>query len=125
LVYSVLPEKVAIWLVTKDSLNVATSEIKSDNLQEKVTNCLEIVSKKYEPNKHFDLSKELYNILILPIKNKINSNKQLVIIPDKFLFRLPFAALYSDKYHIHQVPTFFLIAQEKPKNLIIKTAKIY
>jgi CHAT domain-containing protein len=100
LVYSVLPEKVLIWSITKDNLATAKSEISSDNLQEKVTNYLELVSKNQELSEQIKLTKELYQTLITPIKDKLDSQKQIVIIPDKFLFRLPFATLYSDKYFI-------------------------
>ncbi len=100
LVYSVMSEKVLIWTITKDSFNTAISEITSEILQEKVTNYLNLISKNEEPNEQLKISKELYQILISPIKNNLDINKQIFIIPDKILFRVPFITLYSDKYLI-------------------------
>lgn len=102
LVYSVLPERVAIWLITKDRFNTVTSEIKSSILQEKVAHYVELVSKQSEKAEHLELSEELHNSLISPVKNNLDTSKQLVIIPDKILSRLPFAALYSERYLVEE-----------------------
>jgi CHAT domain-containing protein len=100
LVYSVLPEKTLIWIITKDSIDTAKTQISSEVLQEKIVNYLKLIEKHDELNNQLTSSKELYQILILPIKDKLDKNKQIVIIPDKILFRLPFDTLYSDKYFL-------------------------
>jgi CHAT domain-containing protein/tetratricopeptide (TPR) repeat protein len=130
LVYSVLPEKVLIWSVTKEGLDAATSEISSENLNEKVTNYLESVSNNKEPEEQIRLSKELYQILISPVKDKLDADKQIVIIPDKSLFQLPFAALYTDKYLIEDYKisyspsaTVFLNCSRKAKEFGNKTSE--
>ena len=43
--YSVLQDKVLIWLVTKDSLNAAGIDISAESLQEKITNYHESILK--------------------------------------------------------------------------------
>jgi CHAT domain-containing protein len=107
LVYSVMSKKILIWTITKDSFNTATSEITSEILQEKVTNYLNLISKNEEPNEQLKISKELYQILISPIKNNLDTSKQIFIIPDKILFRMPFVTLYSDKYLIEDYKISF------------------
>jgi CHAT domain-containing protein len=107
LVYSVMSKKVLIWTVTKDSFHSSTSEIPLEILQEKVTNYADLVSENEEPNEQLNISKELYQILITPIKNNLDSNKQLFVIPDKILFRMPFVTLYSDKYLIEDYKISF------------------
>ncbi|MEK7724025.1 MAG: CHAT domain-containing protein [Acidobacteriota bacterium] len=102
LVYSVLSDQVLIWAITKDGLDAVKSAISSENLQEKIVNYLELVSKQSTSDEHLKLSAELYQILISPIKDKLDKNKQIFIIPDKSLFRLPFITLYSDKYLVEE-----------------------
>lgn len=98
LVYSVLAKQVLIWIVTKDSVEVFQIQIDSEVLQDKVTNYIDLIAAKSDSNELLEFSKELYRTLFLPIKEKLDSKKQLFIIPDKILFRLPFASLFSDKY---------------------------
>ncbi len=130
LVYSVLPEKVLIWTITKDSLNATKYEISIENLQEKVTNYLQSVSKNQELDEQVKLSKELFQILISPIKEKLDTQKQIIIVPDKILFRLPFATLYSDKYFLEDYKisyspsaNIFLNCTKKAKDLDEKKAE--
>ena len=100
LVYSVLPERILMWSVTKNDLKTVKTEISSDDLQQKVSNYLELISKNIEPNEQLRLSKELYQILVSPVRDSLNRDKQIIIIPDKILLHLPFAALFAEKYFI-------------------------
>lgn len=110
--YSVLTDKTLIWLITKDSLSVVETAISAADLQEKVSVYLELLEKndRFETEKRIDFAKELYRILITPIEDKFEVEKQICLIPDKILFRLPFAALVSPKkenYLIDQYKIFF------------------
>ena len=98
--YSVLNDKVLIWVVTKQDLRVGKVEIAAASLLEKVQSYVELLSKNQETAEQRKLSAELYNILIDPIKEKLDTQKELFFIPDKWLLRLPFAALSSGKYLI-------------------------
>lgn len=98
--YSVLNDKTLIWLITKDNLTVEKVEISSENLKEKVLTYFNLVSKNGEISEQRKLSAELFKILISPIKEKLDTNKEVFIIPDKALFKLPFDTLFSEKYLI-------------------------
>lgn len=119
LVYSVLPNKVIIWLITKNDLNAAKSDISNEDLQKKVGNYLELITENQSSDKILSLSKELHQLLISPIKDKLDSQKQLFIIPDKSLFRLPFATLYSDKYLLED----FKIAYSPSANIFLNNSR--
>jgi CHAT domain-containing protein len=126
--YSVLQDKVLIWSVTKDSFNTEKTDISAENLQEKVLNYRDLVSKKNTNiNEQLALSKELYQILITPIKDKLDITKEIFIIPDKSLNKLSFATLFSDKYlieefHISYSPSanVFLYCSKKAKEFAIQ-----
>ncbi|MFN0140046.1 MAG: CHAT domain-containing protein [Pyrinomonadaceae bacterium] len=119
LVYSVLPEKVLVWTVTQDLLSSTKIEIRLEQLEEQVKQYLELVSKQGEMNEHLALSKELYRKLILPIANKLDPHKQLFIVPDKILFHLPFATLYSDKYLVED----FNISYSPSASIFVNSTK--
>ncbi len=119
LVYSVLPRKIAIWLITKEGLNVAESEIDSEQLREKVEQFWGLVSKRSGSGADLNLSSDLHDLLVLPIRGKIDPAKQLVIIPDKTLFRLPFAALYSGKYLVED----YRISYSPSANVFLNSSK--
>src|SRR5215204_4513556 len=98
--YSVLNDKTLISLVTKENLSVAKTEIPSEILKEKVLTYFNLVSKQSELSDQQNLSVELFNILISPIKENLDSHREVFIIPDKVLFKLPFDALFFGKYLI-------------------------
>ncbi len=95
--YSVLNDRTLIWLITKNNLRIAQTDIPASELQKKSTAYLESVTKDDNLNavRQKELATELYGILIAPIENELDPEKILCVIPDKILFRLSFAALVS------------------------------
>lgn len=129
--YSVLQDKVLIWSITKYSLNAVKTDISADSLQKKVSNYQELVSKNIEPDAQLNLSKELYQLLITPIKDKLDVSKEVFIIPDKVLTQLSFATLFSGKYLIEEFKisyspsaNIFLICSGKAKDLNSQTPEM-
>jgi CHAT domain-containing protein/TolA-binding protein len=94
--YAVLADRIVIWLVTKDDFMVFSKPISTNELQSTVDLYLKTVSQNIsEVDEENRLAKEIHKILIDPIKEKLDPNKKLCIIPDKDLFRVPFASLIS------------------------------
>lgn len=129
--FAVLNDKILIWLITKHDLSVGKTEIPSDELQKKVLTYLDLVSKNIEPEEQRKLSGELYDILINPIKEKLDSGKELFLIPDKVLLRLPFATLFSGRYFIEDYTVsyapsanVFVFCSKRAKELGAKTSEI-
>lgn len=129
--YSVLSDRVLIWLITKDSLKTAQVEIAAEKLNETVSKYLALVSKNIDFDEQRELATELYRILISPIEDQLDENREICIVPDKFLFRLPFAALFSGKYLIEKYAIFyapsanvFLICSKKAEKLKAPTSEI-
>jgi CHAT domain-containing protein/cytochrome c-type biogenesis protein CcmH/NrfG len=110
--YSVLSNRTLIWLINRDKFDVVETVIPAEVLQEKVKSFVELISTNDNSNisKRNDLAAELYKILITPIKDKLNPQKEICLIPDKMLFQVPFSALISpndNEYFIAQY-SFFL-----------------
>lgn len=129
--YTVLNDKVLIWLISKNRLDVAESNISSDVLKEKVSSYVNLISKNTEPNEQRKMASELYRILISPIKDKLEKDKEICLLPDKVLFNLPFAAVFDEKYLIEEFALFyapsanvFLICSKKAKEMGTKTSEV-
>ena len=95
--YSVLEDKVLIWLISKEKFVIVPAEIKADELRRKVENYLKLLKQNDETAQADTgrLARELYDLLIKPIFNQIDPARDVCIIPNKILFYLPFAALIS------------------------------
>ena len=97
--YTVLDDKLVVWLITKEDFQTVEIAVKSDELQELVTSYLNLIRQPDISNteKQKELAVKLYGKLLSPISNLIHPQKDICLVPDKFLFYLPFAALISPK----------------------------
>ena len=110
--YTILKNKILIWLVSKTDFQVFTSDISDENLRAKAGSYLKLVSTNDESraDERQRLAGELYQILIKPFIDKTGDGKTICLIPDKSLFQLPFAALVSPEngqYFIAERNFFF------------------
>ncbi|MBS1797939.1 MAG: CHAT domain-containing protein [Acidobacteria bacterium] len=93
--YAALDDGVLIWRLTRDDLRVVRVPVRFDELRGKVEEFIRSVS---DPDAEKQdaaarLGRELYDLLIAPAKELLDPSKELCIVPQKFLFHLPFAAL--------------------------------
>ncbi|HSK74608.1 MAG TPA: CHAT domain-containing tetratricopeptide repeat protein, partial [Pyrinomonadaceae bacterium] len=95
--FSVLENKVLIWLVSKDKFIVVPASVRSNELREKVENYVDLLKRNDEVAQENAqrIARELYDLLISPIFNYLDPAKKICLIPSKVLFYLPFAALIS------------------------------
>lgn len=97
--YSVLDDKVVMWVVTRNGLQHAETNIKASDLDRKVAEYRDalIPTRADDSGQLNALAKELYADLIAPVEDRgyLNRDRQLCIVPDKALNFLPFAALVS------------------------------
>jgi CHAT domain-containing protein/cytochrome c-type biogenesis protein CcmH/NrfG len=110
--YSVLDDKVLIWLITKNTFNAYKADISSAELASEAITYLKLISREEpsNPDKEKELAIKLYDLLFGQIENQLDSGKKIGLIPDKVLFRLPFATLISardEKFFISKY-TFFV-----------------
>jgi CHAT domain-containing protein/cytochrome c-type biogenesis protein CcmH/NrfG len=122
--FAVLPEKIVIWSLSKENFKTFKIDISQTEIEQKVNDYLTtIIGEKDNLEKMNRQSAELYKIIISPIKADLDKNKEIFIVPDKILNRLPFASLFSDEnkkyliedYTIALTPsaTVFVVASEK------------
>jgi CHAT domain-containing protein/Tfp pilus assembly protein PilF len=94
--YALLPERMLIWVVSKDKFTVVEKKITFDELNSKVSSYIDLVVNAPEKQEEIrNQSLQLYDLLIGPIQQLLNPRKDVCIVPDKSLYRLPFASLIS------------------------------
>jgi CHAT domain-containing protein/cytochrome c-type biogenesis protein CcmH/NrfG len=127
--YSVLSNRILIWLLKKEEFSVIDVDISEEDLYEKAKSFSELISKNStsEITKQNALATELYQILISPIKEKLDPKKEICLIPDKILLQLPFSAFTSPqdgqffiaqyKFFLSPSANIFLNSSKKAKEL--------
>lgn len=108
--YSVLHDKIVIWIITRNTFDTATKEISSASLHDRISKYVKAIAAG--PGRAEDLSalsRELYDITIEPAMPYLDSKKVLCLIPDKALWYLPFAALVSPRSGLYLISDFSLL----------------
>ncbi|MEW6125498.1 MAG: CHAT domain-containing protein [Acidobacteriota bacterium] len=96
--YQVMDSGLIVWVLSRDNFSSQKSPIDINALNHDIAGYLDLIKKSPQGNR-LELkqsSEELYKILIEPIEGWLDKNKQLCIVPDKILNRIPFAALFSE-----------------------------
>lgn len=94
--YAALDKTLLIWVVSKDDVSVAEQRINLDDLTRKVLVYLGTISRESgDPEEAARYGRELYDVLVKPVEERLDRNKYLCIVPDKILNYLPFGALIS------------------------------
>lgn len=107
--YSLLNDRLLIWLISKDKFDLTEVKIDLQTFNEEVNKYQKLLRNNEDEQEQKILSKQLYQKLITPIFPKLDNSKYLAIIPDKFLFRVPFVALLDsdNKYFIEKFTSFY------------------
>ena len=126
--YSVLNDRLLIWVVSGADLKSYSVEIGREALDNKVSDYLRsLAGGRYadQANDYKARSAELYNLLIKPVESLLDKDAEICIIPDKALNRLPFASLISPttgKYLIEERVIFtspsanmFIVASDRAR----------
>jgi CHAT domain-containing protein/TolA-binding protein len=92
--YAVLPDKIAIWTVSKTRFDFLEKQIPAAELESKITAYGAAILAKEPPANIQPAARELYDLLIPP---GLAADKQLCLVPDKFLHGLAFATLVSNE----------------------------
>jgi CHAT domain-containing protein/Tfp pilus assembly protein PilF len=107
LYYAVLPDKVLIWCISNERYLAAETAVSSDVLDDKIRQYNDtIAQREFDPEK----GKELYKLLVAPVRNDLDANRTLCVVADKSLFQLSFASLVSPdngQFLIEQFPILY------------------
>ena len=90
--YAVLPDRLAVWVLTKTRFDYVERAVTAAELGQKVEAYRDAVITKAPAESVARTGRELYGLLIPP---GLDADRQLCVVADKSLHRLPFAALVS------------------------------
>ncbi|HKP47516.1 MAG TPA: CHAT domain-containing protein [Pyrinomonadaceae bacterium] len=95
--YSVLDDRIVMWLITRSAIRSKQVAVGAPQLLDRVRSYVTAIA---EPSTStldsiVEQSKELHSLLIAPVKNYLDPNRVLCIVPDKSLNFVPFEALAS------------------------------
>lgn len=90
--YAVLPDRLAVWVLTKTRFDYVERAVSAAELEKKVEAYRASVISKESADAVARAGRELYGLLIPP---GLDGGKQLCVVADKSLHRLPFASLVA------------------------------
>lgn len=93
--YFISPEKLYIFLITKQGFEVHTSAM--DSTQRQQVDRFRISIKQANRAEFVRTASALYKLLIEPISESISNKQNLIIIPQGNLYEIPFEALLMEK----------------------------
>lgn len=104
--YAVLPDRLAIWIVSQTRFDFVEKRITAVELENKIAAYRALIVAKAPPAEVRKAGEELYELLIPP---GLAAEKQLCLVPDKSLHQLPFATLVSraGKYLLEDFALFY------------------
>ncbi|HLH32767.1 MAG TPA: CHAT domain-containing tetratricopeptide repeat protein, partial [Terriglobia bacterium] len=129
--YALLRDRLLIWVVTDKLFTVRSVPVKRTDLEASVETVLKELRGESDADQALT---QLARVLIEPIAPLLDTNRTLVIIPDRALNGLPFGALRrpgKNQYLIEEFPivespslTYFLAGgehiRETPRNAIVE-----
>lgn len=100
--YAALEDKLTAWVIKKNAFQQLNQGIALKELTKKVQDCLRLVKNPTSEQDLWQISRDLYDVLIGPAKTWLDDDKLLFIVPDKILSFVPFQCLVSpsNKYLI-------------------------
>jgi CHAT domain-containing protein/Tfp pilus assembly protein PilF len=93
--YLISSKNGCVFLVSKRDFNVITLDIKEEDMNQIVTEYLLSIEAK-NSRRVRKLGRQLYNQLFKPLESSIKNKKEIIIIPDGQLAKIPFESLVID-----------------------------
>jgi CHAT domain-containing protein len=104
--YAVLPHAVAIFSVSTSGIAVEKVDVERPALIQRIAVLAESIRRRAPLDQIDRQSAALYRLIVAPVEQRLASVDQLVIVPDRQLFAVPFAALYDDSRRQYLVERF-------------------
>jgi CHAT domain-containing protein len=123
--FVVSPDRVSMLVIRADGLQARSVNIDRSRLSEQVRAFLSHVANPGEKGseERKRVSDGLSEVLIEPVRSLLDPAKTLVIVPDKLLTAVPFAALYSRRTGTYLVEELDLQYASSASTFFLATAK--
>jgi len=121
-VYSTLKDRLGIWHVTADQFNYVESPIGERSLESEINGLIDVVVNRLGSKDEVSASSsKLYSILLTPLEKHLDRQKQIVVVPDGPIGKVPFAMLMnsSGRYLIEDMTA----AYSPSSSVFVRTTK--
>ena len=118
--YSVLANKILIWVLDSNQFSTSTVAISQEELKKKVKAYLGEISQDTgdESDSISAQAKHLYEILVKPVSHLLGRDQRICIVADKVLCNLPFETLISTETQTYLVEDFAVLYSPSSSVLI-------
>ena len=93
--YAVLPDRLLAWIADHGTLDLVEVRIAEKDLDRSVEALRNALERRATVGESRAAAASLYEMLIRPLEPKLRPGTPLVFVPDRFLVRVPFAALFD------------------------------
>lgn len=109
--YAVLESRLLIWIVTKTGVAVLEQPVSFSTLEAATNEYLSVLPRSDADSieREHQLAIQLYDWLFAPIEGYLGKAEEVALVPDKFLFKIPFAALFSRETGQHVINDYTLL----------------
>lgn len=118
--YAVLEKKLLAWVITRDSFFTTAVDVEAAKLTQEIVTTLRQIDQR-DDNASAASLKNLYHLMIAPIKEQLDPNKVLCVIPDKKMHYVPFGALLSDSSGRYLLQDFRIMVSSSATILVEST----
>jgi CHAT domain-containing protein len=115
--YAVLEKKLLIWVVTRANFFSTVVDVEAAKLNQAIADTLQQISTRDDKASSSSL-KNLYRLTIAPVRERLDQNKVLCLVPDKTLHYLPFQALLSENSNHYLLQDFQLMVSPSATILV-------
>ena len=118
--YSVLADKLLIWVLDSNHFSTASVDISQEDLKQKVRAYLNNIS-RYTGNESDGFSsqsRELFDILVKPVYHLLRRDESICVVADKVLSNIPFETLISTETQTYLVEDFAFLYSPSSSVLI-------
>lgn len=109
LAYSVTSARTHVFLITRTRFEITTTPVTDRQLSLLVNDYVDAIKVNAPIELLSKQSRDLYELLIGPVRNRLNGITELCIVPDKSMQLLPMSALkdQSDRYLVETFPIVY------------------
>ncbi|MBI3232406.1 MAG: CHAT domain-containing protein [Candidatus Doudnabacteria bacterium] len=120
LTYALTEKGLIIWLVTFNSIYSTHVDVSAKDLEENINEYSTKLRKREDLHLINSKSSQLFNILILPVLDRLDTQRPLYIVQDGILSQLPFSSLYSSSTNRYVVEDYPIVTNHSV-SILIKT----
>jgi CHAT domain-containing protein len=93
--YAVLPDRLLIWSLRHDRFEVRSLPVTATDLAARVASLRDAIERGEVSERIEERAAQIYDDVLLPVRPMLNGVTTLWVVPDRFLYKVPFGALFD------------------------------